>query len=492
MLLSELARAVDGRVEGRDVTVRGVTHDSRRVAPGDIFVAISGTHAEGAAFVPQAVAAGAVAVCARLPVAGTPTLVVEEPRRALALLAAELHGHPARGIHLIGVTGSLGKTSTSLLARTALEAGGHEVGLIGSLGVRFGEQIVETGMTTPEAPAIHGALRRMVDDGATTIVMEVTSHSILLERVAGIEFALGVLTNLVPDEHLEFHPTSEHYIETKARFFGMLAPGAPLLANLDDPIGGARVRALGRPVIGVSARGAPDAALEVADVRMSVRGSTFVLRIRRPLPTLDGGVAEPMALDVRLPILGLQQVENAALALGAAIVAGVPPRSAAAALAHAQPMRRRMQIVREDDPAILDDTVGNPRSVDAVFGAVRGMATAHVRVVYALRGARGETINRHNARAIGEGARAVGATLVVSSSDDVADERNRVTAAEREAALAELRALDVAFDFEPALRDAVHRALDGVRDDTLVLLLGAQGMDRGAELAREALAAQGR
>lgn len=492
MLLSELARAVGGRVEGEDVQVSGVTHDSRRVARGDIFVAISGTHAEGMAFVPQALAGGAVAICAREPAAGTPTLVVAEPRRALALLSAELHGHPARGIQLIGVTGSLGKTSTSLLARTALEAGGHEVGLIGSLGVRFGEQIVETGMTTPEAPAIHGALRRMSSDGATTVVMEVTSHSILLERVAGIEFALGVLTNLVPDEHLEFHPTPEHYIETKARFFGMLAPGAPLVANLDDPIGGARVRALDRPVIGVSSRGAPDAALEVADVRMSVRGSRFVLRVRRPLETLEGGVVQPIAVEVRLPILGLQQVENAALALGAAIVAGVPPKSAAEALARAEPMRRRMQIVREDDPAILDDTVGNPRSVDAVFGAVRGMGPRHVRVVYALRGARGETINRRNARAIGEGALAVGASLVVSASDDVADARNRVTEAEREAALAELRALGVAFDYEPALRDAVHRALGAVGDDTLVLLLGAQGMDRGAELAREALARNGR
>ena len=491
MQLSELARAVGGRVEGRDVEVSGVTHDSRRAAPGDLFVAIPGRTADGTKFVPQALAGGAAAVCARAPVSGATTLVVSDPRRALALLAAELQGHPARALQLIGVTGSLGKTSTSLLARTALEAGGHEVGLIGSLGVRFGDHIVETGMTTPEAPAIHGALRRMLADGATTAVMEVTSHSILLERVAGIEFALGILTNLVPDEHLEFHPTPEHYIETKARFFGMLAPGAPLLANIDDPIGGARVRALERPVLGVSSRGAPDAAFEVANVRMSVRGSRFLLRIRRPLSTLAGDLVQPAELEVRLPILGLQQVENAALALGAAIVVGVPAEAAAASMAHAEPMRRRMQIVREEDPSILDDTVGNPRSIDAVFGAVRGMAPAQVRVVYALRGTRGETINRSNARAIGEGVLEVRARLIVTSSDDVADERNRVTAEEREAALEELRRLGVDFDYEPGLRDAVRRTLGGASDGTLVLLLGAQGMDRGAELAREVLAAKG-
>ena len=492
MRLSELARAVGGRVEGRDVEVGGVTHDSRRVRPGDIFVAIAGRQADGTRFVPQALASGAVAVCASEPLPGTPTLVVSDPRRTLALLAGEIHGHPDRSLHLIGVTGSLGKTSTTLLARTALEAGGHEVGLIGSLGIHFGERIVETGMTTPEAPAIHGALRRMVAEGATTAVMEVTSHSILLERVAGLEFALGVLTNLVADEHLEFHPTPEHYLQTKARFFDMLAPGAPLLANLDDPIGGERVRKLGRPVIGVSAEGAPDAAIEVSDVSMSVHGSRFRLRIRRPLPTIEGGTVAPTEVEVRMPILGLQQVENAALALGAAIVAGVPPADAAAALARAEPMRRRMEIVREDDPAILDDTVGNPLSVRAVFDAIRGIPCDGVRVLYALRGTRGETINRRNARAIAEGARSVGASLVVSASDDVADERNRVTAEERDAALAELDALGVEYAFEPGLRDAVRRTLEGTRQETLVLLLGAQGMDRGAELAREALAAQGR
>jgi UDP-N-acetylmuramoyl-L-alanyl-D-glutamate--2,6-diaminopimelate ligase len=490
--LSELARAVGGRVSGGDPDVRGITGDSRRASAGDLFVAITGAQADGLRFVPQALAGGAVAVCAREPVDGTPTLVVADPRRALALLSAELNGHPARRLHLIGVTGSLGKTSTSLLARTALEAGGHEVGLIGSLGVRFGEHIVETGMTTPEAPSIHGALRRMLADGATTAVMEVTSHSILLERVAGIEFALGVLTNLVPDEHLEFHPTPEHYIETKARFFGMLAPGAPLLANLDDRIGGERVRRLDRPVVGVSSRGAPDAALEVRDVRMTVRGSRFRLRVRRALTGIEGGTIEPTEVEVRLPILGLQQVENAALALGAAILAEVPPDAAAAALARAEPMRRRMQLVREEDPAILDDTVGNPRSIDAVFDAVRLIRPAEVRVAYVLRGMRGETINRRNARAIADGARAVGATLVVSASEDVADERNRVTDEERDAALAELHASGVPFAFEPRLRDAIRRALDGAHGEALVVLLGAQGMDRGAELAREALAGRPR
>ena len=488
MRLSELARAAAGRAVGGDPDVRGVTSDSRRVVPGDLFVAIAGYQSDGRRFVPQALAGGAVAICAREPIDGTPTLVVPEPRRALALLAAELNGYPARRLHLIGVTGSLGKTSTSLLARTALEAGGHEVGLIGSLGVRFGEHIIETGMTTPEAPAIHGALRRMVADGATTAVMEVTSHSILLERVAGLEFALGVLTNLVPDEHLEFHPTPEHYLETKARFFGMLAPGAPLLANLDDPIGAERVRRLDRPVVGVSWRGAPDAALEVRDVRMTVRGSRFVLAVTRPLRGIEGGTIAPTEVEVRLPILGMQQVENAALALGAAILAEVPPEAAAASLARAEPMRRRMQLVRAEDPAILDDTVGNPRSIDAVFDAVRLIRPEDVRVVHVVRGMRGETINRRNAQAIADGVRSVGATLVVSASADVADERNRVTDEERDATLEELRAAGVPFAFEPELRAAIRRALDGARGGTLVLLLGAQGMDRGAEMALEALA----
>ena len=267
ILLSELASAVEVPLHGRDVDVTGIAVDSRQVRPGDLFVAQPGAKADGLAFVPEAKARGAVAVCAPAAVPAFPTIVVPDPRGAVARLAATLHRHPARELRLIGITGSLGKTSTALLIQSALAASGAPVGVIGSLGVMIQGRVADTGMTTPDAPAIHRALRHMVDSGVTTAVMEVTSHGIALRRVAGLSFGLGALTNLVPDEHLDFHGTAEHYLRTKARFFQMLDDGAPLVVNHDDPGVRSLVAEAGvervRPVVSVSAAGDPAAAVGV-------------------------------------------------------------------------------------------------------------------------------------------------------------------------------------------------------------------------------------
>ena len=177
--------------------------------------------------------------------------------------------------------------------QSALAASGVRVGVIGSLGVRHRGQVAETGMTTPDAPSIHRALRDMVDAGVTDRGMEVTSHGIALKRVAGLTFELGALTNLVPDEHLDFHGTPEHYLRTKARFFDML--GARRAAGREP---GRCPRGRGwwrkpdsrgvRPVIGVSALGDPAADVAVSGLRSDAAGSAFALEVRRALPRADG------------------------------------------------------------------------------------------------------------------------------------------------------------------------------------------------------------
>ena len=176
ILLSDLARALDLPMQGEDVEITGIAVDSRQVRPGDLFVAQRGARADGTAFVAEARANGGVAACAAAPMPGLPTLVVPDPRGAVPRLAATLYRHPVRDLRLVGITGTLGKTSTALLIQSALTASGVPVGVIGSLGVRIQGRVADTGMTTPDAPAIHRALRHMVDAGATTAVLEVTSH----------------------------------------------------------------------------------------------------------------------------------------------------------------------------------------------------------------------------------------------------------------------------------------------------------------------------
>ena len=495
MRLTQLAHALGATVHGADPEVTGIALDSRQVRPGDLFVAVPGLRADGAAFVREALGRGALGLCAVAPHPDVPTLVVPDPRAALPALAAAFYGQPAKQLRLIGVTGTLGKTSTVLLIQSALEASGRAIGVIGSLGVRVRGHVSDTGMTTPDAPAIQRALRMMADQGVETVAMEVTSHAIALRRVAGLRFALGVFTNLVPDEHLEFHPTPEHYLRTKLRFLDMLEDAAPLVINQDDSRLGEAVAAAvarhPRPVVGVSVAGTPGAAVVLRGLRTDAAGSAFALEVTRRLTGLDGTVIQPGTVPLVLPVFGLQQVANAALAATAALLAGGSPRGVTEAVAEVSPIRRRMELVRHTGPAVLDDTSGNPRTLRAVFQSIDALPHEGLRIVFGIRGSRGPVINRKLGSTLAElvsvrrGSTPV--RLVITACEESAGTRDRVTDEERRAMTEALEQDGTEFLFEPRLDGAVRRALEGWSPGDVVLLLGAQGMNRAAGIAQSLL-----
>ncbi|HET8622861.1 MAG TPA: Mur ligase family protein [Gemmatimonadales bacterium] len=488
--LSELARAVGGAVAGEDVDITGLAVDSRAVRAGDLFMALPGTRDDGFRYITDAVGRGARAVMTHEAVRSVPTIVVRDPRRAVAPVAAAFHGHPARRLRLIGITGTLGKTSTSLLLETALAAAGASVGALGSLGVRQGVPRAGTvgrtaRLTTPDAPSIHATLARFVEAGIGTAVMEVTSHGILQERVGALEFALGIFTNLVPDEHLEYHPTAEHYVETKLRFVDLLARGAPLVHASGD----ARVASrAGERGVAVGLGGTDAAPVTIGSVQYHLNGVSFILAVARELRGPGGLMVAPTALPIALPLLGRHQLANAALAATAALLLGVEPDAICAAFESPPPLRRRMEVVWPGRPLVIDDTVGNPRSLRAVFDSVQRLGRHGLRVAFGIRGGRGVTINRQLAATLAEQmarlSRAAPVRLVVTASADAASGANRVSDDERAVVVEVLDRAGTPYVFEPTLAAAVHRILDGCRPDELVLLLGAQGMDGAAELVR--------
>jgi UDP-N-acetylmuramoyl-L-alanyl-D-glutamate--2,6-diaminopimelate ligase len=199
----------------------------------------------------------------------------------------------------------------------------------------------------------------------------------------------------------------------------------------------------------------------------------------------------PGAVPLVLPVFGVHQVANAALAATAALAAGASPVGVTEAVAEMAPIRRRMEIVRAAAPVVLDDTVGNPRTLAAVFDSIGAIRHGGLRIVFGIRGSRGPDINRRLAHALGDLVRArsvaTPVTLVITSSDDSAGPRDRVQAEERDAVLESLRAAGVEHTHEAELAPAVRQALHGHAEDDLVLLLGAQGMDDAAEQARAVL-----
>lgn len=509
MQLLALARAAGLELVGGDVPVTGVAFDSRRVAPGELFVALPGTRADGLAFVDEARRRGAVAACATQAVDGLPTIVTADPRSALGLLSAAWYGHPARDLTLVGITGTLGKTSTAQLVLAALGASGTPIGVIGSLGVQargvadatLASRLPSTdGMTTPDAPTLHRALRLLADAGVRTVAMEVTSHALAQGRVAGLTLALGVMTNLVPGEHLDFHKTAEHYLAAKAKFFDLLEEGAPVVANGDDPLVrdmvAAKTRERPRPVVWITTEDRADADVRATDLAWDAGGSRFTLDVRRPLPRPRGmtGEVAPAHIPLVLPVFGVQQVENATLAATAALLAGASPDGLARAVAGVAQVKRRMQVLRAKAPTVVDDTSGHPETLRAVFASVAALPHRALRLVFGVRGMRGVDINRRLAESLaqlaGAHARRVPVTMVVTASEDTADDRNRVTAEEQAAFREALGAAP--YTFEPTLAGAVDRVLDGVGTDDLVLVLGAQGMDRAGELVMARLGDPGR
>ncbi|MGZ6164455.1 MAG: Mur ligase family protein, partial [Myxococcaceae bacterium] len=215
--------------------VTGVAHDSRKVKPGDLFVAVPGATSDGANFAAEAKQKGAVAVLVQRPVqVDGPVFQVPNARAALALVAANFYRKPANDLMLLGVTGTNGKTTTTWLLEAICAAGGAATGRIGTIDTRFAGRSLEPTHTTPDALALQGLFREMVDAGTDTVIMEVSSHALDQDRVHGLVFRAAGFTNLSRD-HLDYHADMEAYFQAKRKLFSEnLSPGGVAVVNGDD------------------------------------------------------------------------------------------------------------------------------------------------------------------------------------------------------------------------------------------------------------------
>ncbi len=289
----------------------GIAYDSRAVAPGQVFVAIKGLHADGASFIRQAVDRGAVCVVAEIPApsdVGVAWLQVEDARLALAVLAAAFYRHPSDELQVVGITGTNGKTTTAHLVASIFEAAGITCGVLGTVAYLVGDEVRESTKTTPEAPDVQKLLRDMVDRGCGACAMEVSSHALSLKRADAMTFSAGVFTNLTRD-HLDFHADMEAYFQAKRRLFEMLPPEAPSLINIDDPRGAAIVEASARPVTYAVNRPAD---ITPGPLSFSLDGLAFDVRTPRG------------TLHVRSKLVGRPNVYNILAAIATGVALGLP------------------------------------------------------------------------------------------------------------------------------------------------------------------------
>ena len=398
--VGELAERVGGRVDGDpSIRVTGVTHDSRRVRAGDLFAAIPGFERDGHAFVPEAVAAGAVAVMVERdgpwPV---PAIVVADVRGALGPAAHAVWGGPTQGLVVAGITGTNGKTTTSFLTAAVLESRWGETAILGTLGLRRGERKIETGFTTPEASDVARMIAGLAADGVRALSMEVSSHALELGRVEGIEFDAGAFTNLSP-EHLDFHGTMEEYGEVKLGFFRRLAEmDAVASVNADDPWADRFVKAGPRRILRYALE---DSSADVfAESYAGDPGGT-TLTVRTPAGSFE----------TRLKLAGRFNAANALAAASIGIGLGLEPDPVGAALETVERVPGRYEIYRGAGLTVVLDYAHTPLAFERILRTVRDSGAARLFCIFGSGGERDRGKRPLMARIAGELADVVYVTI---------------------------------------------------------------------------------
>ena len=380
--LQQLADIAGARIvnpPSADAPVTFVGLDSQNVEPGGLFAALPGTRVHGATYAFDSAAGAILTDEAGLAIIQQtadrrPVLVVEDVRAILGYVAAEVYGHPSQSFTLLGVTGTSGKTTTTYMLEKGLTAAGCKVGLIGTTGTKIMGRDVATELTTPEAPMLQRLFAQMRDEGVTHVVMEVSSHALMLGRVTGSDFDVAAFTNLSQD-HLDFHPTMEDYFQAKALFFD---PASELRAKRSvicvDDEWGQRMAALAEAPVTVTTTG--DAAVTAELLRIDDQG-----RQRIQLTADD-------SYEFTLPMPGAFNVANAALAAAIAQTAGVELAPFLRGLEQAA-VPGRMERIDEGQPFVaVVDYAHKPAAIGAVLATLRGQVEGRIGVAVGAGGDR--------------------------------------------------------------------------------------------------------
>ncbi len=370
--------------EGLNRDVLDVAHDSRKVRPGSLFVAVRGFHVDGHQFIPQALQQGAVAIVAEGRNGGgpvspdTPLIIVDDARRALALLADAFFGHPSTRLRLIGITGTNGKTTTTYLVKSIIEATGQTAGLIGTIDYRVGDKVYPSPNTTPDALDLQRLLSEMLGLGADFCVMEVSSHALTLGRTLGCAFAVAAFTNLTQD-HLDFHENMDAYFEAKLLLFRGLSSHEHAIINADDARAPAVIKATKAKVIttGLSER---------ADIRPSGI-------IGHGLSGLAFGVTTPSGtMPVESPLVGRHNIYNILTAIGIGTALGMSNEVISRGIKNMKAVPGRMEKVDEGQAfGVVVDYAHTEDALVRLLEALREVAPKRVITVFGCGGDRDRT-----------------------------------------------------------------------------------------------------
>ena len=387
--LGMLADLIEGAevIGSRDTEINDIEHDSRKATPGTLFACIVGAHVDGHEFIPQAREKGAVAIItdnenAPMP-AGMDVLLVPQLSEALKVIVPYFYDYPAQKMRVIGITGTNGKTSISYMIRAMLRKMGFRVGLIGTIQIMIEDQVLPVHNTTPDVVELQHTMAMMLEKNMDYVVMEVSSHALDQNRVAGVEFDTAVFTNLTQD-HLDYHKTFENYRLAKAKLFDMVGSsqavknGKTAVVNLDDEAGEFMLQhaSCRQLTYGINT----DALLKAENIQVLADGTKFDIRHKFGVLPLD------------LKITGIFNVYNVMAAVGAAMTEGVPLPVIKAAMEEFSGVPGRFELVRGgQDFAVIVDYAHTPDGLENVINTARKICKKRIVTVFGCGGDRDRT-----------------------------------------------------------------------------------------------------
>ncbi len=449
--------------------VVGIAYDSRQVRPGYLFVALPGQRDDGRRYIDDAIRRGAVAVVSEgrevARARDVVWIVVEDARRALAEISAAFHGNPAAQLELIGVTGTNGKTTTTFMLRDIFLAAGRQPGLIGTVVYEIGARRIPAIRTTPESSDLHDMLAQMVRAGCRSAILEVSSHALEQKRVWGLDFDVGVFTNLTRD-HLDYHGTMERYFHAKARLFHMLGSmekRATAVINLDDPWGQqlAQLEARWAELITFGAH--PAATVRVDQIEISAEGSSC--RVITPWGEFD----------LTLSVLGRFNIWNALAAMAVAGARGIPMDLVVATLRHFHGAPGRLErIPNRKGLDVFVDYAHTDDALDHVLTTLREVCRGHLYVVFGCGGNRDRSKRPLMGRVAG-----LRADYVILTNDNPREEDPMQILREIEQGIPPGSSYEIIPDREAAIARAIQLARSG----DMVLIAG-KGHETCQEFAR--------
>jgi len=409
------ARARVAAAGRSDVTVTAVTHDSRAVANGAVFVAIRGRRADGTTFTDEAIKRGAAAIVAETPApAGVtaPWIQTPDARLALAELAGIFYEHPSEALKVVGVTGTNGKTTSTYLLAAVFDAAGQTCGRMGTVTVRVGPSPADerdASHTTPEAPDLQRLLREMVERGCKACAMEVSSHALVLQRVAGMRFAAAIFTNLTRD-HLDFHLDMKQYFAAKRQLFEMLPADAPAVVNIDDPYGQELAASLPQVITyGIQ----KPADYRAVSIQSTLEGLAFQIERKGAAP-----------LSIRTPLVGRPNVYNILGVAAATSALGVADSSIESGIAKLEGVPGRFQVVSAstDDVRVVVDYAHTDDALKNLLETARPLASGRLITVFGCGGDR----DRTKRPLMGTVAARLSDVVVLTSDNPRSEDPNRI------------------------------------------------------------------